>query len=180
MDGWVAKQANKYYPQNSFGRPLSRRKCVLLSTGENRLNSKKPCSLGTRGTKESSTPQQEEDRKLLGPSPGSKCHAGLGTQHHTHAHTMPKGLSQAGTPCPVPEIFRIFAVWKRHGQEDECEEETNPPRHTPQNGTWGPARMGKGLTAATTPWEDPPGLVLRRLIQCNAHQSLGQHCMARY
>lgn len=53
---------------------------------------------------------------------------------HTHAHTMPKGpkgsrgTQEAGGPCPVPVIFRVFTVWKRYSQEDECVEEAVPPK----------------------------------------------------
>ena len=93
-------------------------------------------------------------------------------------HTAcPQGLSEAGLPCPVPGIFRVFAVWKRHSQEDECEEETNPPKQmypTPMtHGTW--PGQGKGLTAATTSWEDPPGLIPRSFIQCFALQRARSH-----
>lgn len=110
--------------------------------------------------------------------------------HVTCMHTAcPKGLSEAGIPCPVPGIFRVFTVWKRHSQEDEHEEETNPPKQiyalTPHGSRPG---QGKGLMAATTPppRQDPPGLMPRRFIQCNAHQrarshsGLGWHRVARY
>lgn len=142
------------------------------------MNRRKPCPALRGG--------QEAARTF--PWVQMPCRDWYANTHVTYMHTAcPKGLSEAGIPRPVPGIFRVFTVWKRHSQEDEREEETNPPKQTyPPTVPGSRPGQGKGLTAATTPWEDPSGLMPRRLIQGNGHQwasshsGLGQHCVARY
>lgn len=193
MDGWIARQTDKYYPRSSFGRPLSRRKCVLAGHRGEQTEYREAPLFGEEGMgriQESPAPPlrrgQEAVRTFLWVQ--TPCRDWYANTYVTYMHTpCPKGLSEAGIPCPVPGIFRVFAVWKRHSQEDECEEETNPPKQThPPTAHGSQPGQGKGLTAATTPWEDAPGLMRRKFVQGNAHQrarsrsGLGWHCVARY
>lgn len=122
--------------------------------------------MGRSEYKKSLSPRRGQEAVRSFPHVQTTCRDWYANMHVSCKHTAcPEGLSKGGIPSPVPGVFRVFAVWKKHSQEDEHEEAPNPPKWIcPPTAHGSPLGQGKGTLAATPPWQDPPEVMLRRFI----------------